>query len=199
MTDYEVDGKFREFPFSDWNNFSELSDSTYMFETSMYKGIYDHRHKRYIIDSCLYLNIINDAGIFIANKEITQLVDTANREKIYDQYGNPTNNIQIQTGMQLYSIDGNLLSEKEIAHKAYNYYDADGNVDENLVLQFYTTYDYKYLIFMDKDEKWGVLDREGKIKIPFRHKDIDATYYPKGFVAVNEDGSETTYACKDLQ
>jgi hypothetical protein len=189
--------KLNEFPYKHWNNYYALTDTSFLFTTTKYKGIYDNKNKKIIIDSCFSLRLNNATKSLIADREFYAKVDldTSNHKPVYNESGieiTDRNNYYefSSTGPYLFDFNGKQLSKEKVfllGVSLINSYE-----DDSEKIQYINDYNYdigltsdnKLLYFKNTDQKVGVINLSGKTIVPFKYDDIDLTNYPKEIIAL---------------
>jgi hypothetical protein len=144
----------------DWNDFKQLTDSTFYFETLKYFGIYNFVRKIEVLDSCKYLVFV-EGKLLIANEYFQSGFDSIQNEPILKE-----------KGPCIYDYYGNRLSSEKIKFEEMQSIDPNGNEVNNMIYTITVSSDGNVIIFQNDALKTGVIDYKGKTILPFKYYSI---------------------------
>lgn len=168
-------------PQKNWNSYYSISDSTYFFTTNHLSGIFDHKHNRYIIDSCSSIYFDDEKTGFFADRFF---------KKGIDEYGLP----EIEnTGFLYYDFNGKKICDQVFGATEFMIIDGDGNSLIKKKLSLERSSDNKIMVLENVNHQYGVIDINGKIIVPFNYDSIDLSNYPQRIKALTNTGEERIY------
>ena len=169
------------FPKKNWNSYYSISDTTYYFTTNRLSGIYDHKHNRYIIDSCSSICFDDQNAGFFADRFFTKGID---------EYGLPE---FANTGFLYYDFNGKKICDQSFEAIEFMTWDDNGNYLIKKRLSIERSSDNKIMVLENVNHQHGAIDINGKIIVPFNYDSIDLSNYPKSIKALMNNGEEKIY------
>ena len=149
LNDYTQKGVFTDFPFKEWINASPITDSSYLFYTRNYYGIYDHRNNKMLLDSCEKIFAIENTSFFIVTKQ------------------------QISPGYFIHDKEGRRIGNEDINVDTSVSSPSEESIRYSLYYNIEIFFEGRLLIFRNGNSRCGAMDSTGKTVVPFKYDSIN--------------------------